>query len=262
MWIAIGVSIVSTGMGKVSAAEADYIRKGISEGLRSDGRSASQHRRIMLECDTVQQSNGSASCSIGGTQVIVAVRVSISFHVSVSTACCWDLSVHLYCLSLLLCLGGTQTVVPSIMVVRVSIREWALPFWLPYWEQSQCYISICESQCVALWIYCGGTEIGVGVRLGIKIHSSRESLYISQHQCIVCSCYSVMEVLKLIEWASILRPILDTTYMSNCILVALLGLSQWGMVLGLTSEAIMTEYVCFKAGQGPGEYGFSVSMAH
>ena len=112
-------------MGKVSAAEADYIRKGISEGLRSDGRSASQHRRILLECDTVQQSNGSASCSIGGTQVIVAVRVSVLFHVSVSTACCWDLSMHLYCLPNC-CLGGTQTVVPSIMAVRVSIREWAL----------------------------------------------------------------------------------------------------------------------------------------
>lgn len=62
-------------MGKISSAEVDYIRDGIAEGVRGDGRTNLQYRRIVVECDTIPQSNGSASCSIGDTKVLVAVKV-------------------------------------------------------------------------------------------------------------------------------------------------------------------------------------------
>lgn len=54
-----------------------YIVQGFQDNLREDGRSCREFRPITLSVGGLQQCSGSARCSIGNTQVLVGVKVTL-----------------------------------------------------------------------------------------------------------------------------------------------------------------------------------------
>lgn len=64
-------------MGLISQAEREYIHHCLASGHRNDGRSPLQFRPLELETGVLQQSSGSASCQMGSTKVLVAVKADV-----------------------------------------------------------------------------------------------------------------------------------------------------------------------------------------
>ena len=62
-------------MGLISRAEKDFIRQGLKAGIRNDGRKPLQFRELVLETGLLAQTSGSAQCQLGGTRVLVGVKV-------------------------------------------------------------------------------------------------------------------------------------------------------------------------------------------
>lgn len=61
----------------LSLGEKDYIRCGIAQDLRTDGRKLLSYRHIDVETGVVPQASGSARVKIGATHVIVAVKAEL-----------------------------------------------------------------------------------------------------------------------------------------------------------------------------------------
>ena len=59
----------------ISGDERAYLVKCIEGGLRGDGRGCLDHRVVRLEIDTIPQATGSARVQLGGTDVMVGVKV-------------------------------------------------------------------------------------------------------------------------------------------------------------------------------------------
>jgi len=62
---------------EVSDAEKAYIAQGVAQDLRNDGRGCRDLRALELELNVIAQANGSARLRVGGTDVIVAVKVRL-----------------------------------------------------------------------------------------------------------------------------------------------------------------------------------------
>lgn len=62
----------------LSQSEQLFIRQGIVEGLRADGRNYLEYREIQVESNPVPQASGSARICIGDTQVLVSVKGDVS----------------------------------------------------------------------------------------------------------------------------------------------------------------------------------------
>jgi exosome complex component RRP42 len=60
---------------EISDAERAYIAQGVAQGLRNDGRGCRDVRPLELELGVVAAANGSARLHVGGTDVMVAVKV-------------------------------------------------------------------------------------------------------------------------------------------------------------------------------------------
>jgi exosome complex component RRP42 len=61
----------------ISPAERDYIVSGVDCDIRSDGRSRLDYRQFKVETGVVAQANGSSRVVLGGTEVLVGVKVEI-----------------------------------------------------------------------------------------------------------------------------------------------------------------------------------------
>ncbi|KAI9312852.1 ribosomal protein S5 domain 2-type protein [Dichotomocladium elegans] len=61
----------------ISPAERDYITQGIESDCRADGRNRLEYRQLVLETGTLSQTNGSARCRLGESDVLVGVKVEI-----------------------------------------------------------------------------------------------------------------------------------------------------------------------------------------
>jgi exosome complex component RRP42 len=64
---------------RLSNGEKDFIIKGVSQNVRSDGRSRLEYRSVSIECGVITQANGSSRVTLigGETDVLAAVRVEI-----------------------------------------------------------------------------------------------------------------------------------------------------------------------------------------
>lgn len=58
-------------------ASENYVRKVVEDGLRVDGRKFDQFREIKIITDIAKKAEGSALVSIGNTQVLVGVKLSV-----------------------------------------------------------------------------------------------------------------------------------------------------------------------------------------
>lgn len=63
-------------MTKISASEQAYIQSSIKSSIRSDGRSRTCIRQILLSTNVTLQSNGSSRCQLGSTDVLVSTSLS------------------------------------------------------------------------------------------------------------------------------------------------------------------------------------------
>ena len=61
----------------IGSDEKGFIRAGFEADLRSDGRNCNDSRPLSLSLGDLQQCSGSARCTLGSTDVIVGVKVSI-----------------------------------------------------------------------------------------------------------------------------------------------------------------------------------------
>ena len=59
-----------------SKAEREYIQRGFEAGLRNDGRDCHDWRPLEVALAQLPQASGSARCRVGGTEVLVSVKVS------------------------------------------------------------------------------------------------------------------------------------------------------------------------------------------
>ena len=61
----------------ISKAERDYIREGVEDDIRQDGRSRMDYRDFSIETGVLAQSNGSAMLKLGASRVLVSVKLEI-----------------------------------------------------------------------------------------------------------------------------------------------------------------------------------------
>ncbi|GMH37262.1 hypothetical protein BSKO_05135 [Bryopsis sp. KO-2023] len=61
----------------MSAGEIEYVREGVELGLREDGRHCHEYRPVRAEMGNIPQATGSARIQIGGTDVVVGVKVEL-----------------------------------------------------------------------------------------------------------------------------------------------------------------------------------------
>jgi exosome complex component RRP42 len=61
----------------LSLGEQHFIKGGIAQDLRTDGRKRLTYRPIYVETGVIPQANGSARVRIGGTDVIASVKAEI-----------------------------------------------------------------------------------------------------------------------------------------------------------------------------------------
>lgn len=59
----------------VSAGEREYVRECVNLGLREDSRQCDEYRTVRVEAGNIPQATGSARIQIGGTDVMVGVKV-------------------------------------------------------------------------------------------------------------------------------------------------------------------------------------------
>ncbi|GJN13562.1 hypothetical protein PR202_gb00280 [Eleusine coracana subsp. coracana] len=62
----------------LSEGEKHFIRGGIAQDIRTDGRRRLQFRALSVETGVIPQANGSARVRLGGTEVIASVKVGLS----------------------------------------------------------------------------------------------------------------------------------------------------------------------------------------
>lgn len=62
-------------MSLISEAERAYIFEGMECGVRNDGRKPLQYRELAVQSGILAQASGSASCQLGNTDVLVAIKV-------------------------------------------------------------------------------------------------------------------------------------------------------------------------------------------
>ncbi|KAJ1971196.1 hypothetical protein H4R35_005409, partial [Dimargaris xerosporica] len=63
----------------ISTAEQAYIRQGVAEGIRADGRGRADYRDYLLNVNVISHSSGSARCRVGfGTDVLVGVKAEVA----------------------------------------------------------------------------------------------------------------------------------------------------------------------------------------
>lgn len=62
---------------RLSNAEIQYIVDGVEQDFRSDGRGAEDYRQIELETRILPNTNGSARCKLGKTEVLVGVKAEV-----------------------------------------------------------------------------------------------------------------------------------------------------------------------------------------
>lgn len=70
-----------------------YIVQGFQDNLREDGRACREFRPINVSVGDLQQCSGSARCSVGSTQVLVGVKVTLSNYLFPQMHSC--LLIHL-----------------------------------------------------------------------------------------------------------------------------------------------------------------------
>jgi exosome complex component RRP42 len=58
-------------------SERAFVRDGIEQSVRVDGRAREDYRSMVLELGVVPQASGSARLRLGGTDVMVAVKADI-----------------------------------------------------------------------------------------------------------------------------------------------------------------------------------------
>eukprot|EP00899_Mesostigma_viride_P024894 jgi/Mesvir1/558/Mv11409-RA.1 len=68
---------MSTFAPRLSAGEIAYMRDGISQNLRNDGRSREEFRQFVIDTGVVPQANGSSRIQLGGTDIIAGVKAEI-----------------------------------------------------------------------------------------------------------------------------------------------------------------------------------------
>lgn len=61
----------------LSSAERAFVRDGIEQSVRVDGRAREDYRSMVLELGVVPQASGSSRLRLGGTDVMVAVKADI-----------------------------------------------------------------------------------------------------------------------------------------------------------------------------------------
>ena len=59
-----------------SKAEREYIQRGFEADLRNDGRGCHDWRPLEVALAQLPQASGSARCRVGGTEVLVSVKVT------------------------------------------------------------------------------------------------------------------------------------------------------------------------------------------
>lgn len=62
-------------MSVVSRGERQYVRECLDNGLRQDNRGCEEYRTVRLEVGNIPQATGSARVQLGGTDVMVGVKV-------------------------------------------------------------------------------------------------------------------------------------------------------------------------------------------
>jgi len=69
----------------ISKSEASYIQSSLlaTAPLRGDGRSLLDYRPIAIETGVAPTSNGSSRAVVGGTEVIVGIKLEVEDHFSV-----------------------------------------------------------------------------------------------------------------------------------------------------------------------------------
>ena len=93
---------------QISAAEISYLRQGVEQNIRTDGRNRLDYRAITMESGVLPQSNGSARITIGNgeTDLLASVKVEVGEpavdepnkgRIEVSVECLASVSVHNYC---------------------------------------------------------------------------------------------------------------------------------------------------------------------
>jgi len=55
----------------------NYLERGLIDGIRADGRSRLDYRYFSIESSVIEAANGSASVTLGGTRVIVTVKLEL-----------------------------------------------------------------------------------------------------------------------------------------------------------------------------------------
>lgn len=60
---------------EISEAEKVYIAQGVAQDLRNDGRGCLDLRALEIELNVIAQANGSSRLHVGGTDVIVGIKV-------------------------------------------------------------------------------------------------------------------------------------------------------------------------------------------
>jgi exosome complex component RRP42 len=60
-----------------SPAELAWIKDGLQQGVRNDGRSEDDYRSIALQTGLLKQASGSAKLCLGGTDVLVGIKVEL-----------------------------------------------------------------------------------------------------------------------------------------------------------------------------------------
>ena len=60
----------------MSIAEIEFTRQGFQQDIRSDGRSCTDFRPLVLDTGDLKQASGSAHLRLGGTDIIVGVKAS------------------------------------------------------------------------------------------------------------------------------------------------------------------------------------------
>lgn len=60
----------------MSIAEIEFSRQGFQQDIRSDGRTCTEFRPLVLDTGDLKQASGSAHLRLGGTNIIAGVKAS------------------------------------------------------------------------------------------------------------------------------------------------------------------------------------------
>lgn len=63
---------------KISNSERKFVEESIGQGIRVDGRGSFDFRALVVETNVLAQANGSSRVRIGGTDILVGVKLETS----------------------------------------------------------------------------------------------------------------------------------------------------------------------------------------